>query len=121
MLLDRDFASGKATDVNDRQVYLETNPDNHRVLLRWELENYLYDREVLKRYSKQRGLEFDEECYDEKIGNINDDKVKDITGVIKNICGLKGNTSSERFKLELSKCITSDLEVYKGLRDCIFY
>ena len=66
VLLDRDFASGKSTDENDRRIYLETNPDNHRVLRRWELENYLYDKEVLKMYSKRRRLQFDEECYERK-------------------------------------------------------
>jgi AAA15 family ATPase/GTPase len=36
---DRDMASGKIVDENDRQVYLKTNPQNHRVMKRFELEN----------------------------------------------------------------------------------
>lgn len=47
---DRDMASGRATSENDRQVYLNTNPQSHRVLKRLEIENYLYDKEVLKAY-----------------------------------------------------------------------
>ena len=49
VLVDRDFASGNTTDTNDREAYLKNNPSNHRVLVRWELENYLYDKEVLKK------------------------------------------------------------------------
>ena len=50
VLKDRDMASGKNTNENDRKQYLNTNPNNHRVLKRWEIENYLYDKEVLRAY-----------------------------------------------------------------------
>ena len=120
VLVDRDFASGKLTDANDREVYLKTHPDNHRVLKRWELENYLYDKEVLKEYSQKNNLTFDETAYDEKVTNIIDDNVKNITGIIKNVCGIKTSISPELFKIELSKCITPEMEIYKELHDCIF-
>ena len=48
VLKDRDMASGKDTTEADRQMYLSNNPQNHRVLNRFEIENYLYDKEVLK-------------------------------------------------------------------------
>ena len=50
VLVDRDLASGKTTDANDREIYLKHNPDNHRVLVRWELENYLYDEDPCYKY-----------------------------------------------------------------------
>ncbi len=120
VLVDRDFASGKQTDANDREVYLSNNPDNHRVLKRWELENYLYDIEVLKKYSAEHGLMFDESAYNRHVRDIVNDHVKDKTGIIKNICGVTGNINAELFKIELSKCITPDMSVYKELHDCIF-
>ena len=64
VLVDRDFASGKTTDANDREIYLKHNPDNHRVLVRWELENYLYDEEVLQIYCANHGLMFDQASYE---------------------------------------------------------
>ena len=120
ILIDRDFASGKSTTINDRKVYLKNNPKNHRVLLRWELENYLYDKEVLQRYSKKHNLQFDESAYDQHVNDITTDNVKDKTGIMKNVCGISGSISVGIFKTELSKCITSEMTVYKDLHDCIF-
>ena len=119
VLVDRDFASGKETSANDREAYLESNPSNHRVLKRWEIENYLYDIEVLKKYSEKYGFEFDESSYNNHITDIVNQHVKDMTGIIKNICGVKGNINPEIFKIQLSKLITPDMKVYKELHDCI--
>ena len=58
VLKDRDMASGKMTSLKDRDLYLENNPKNHRVLKRFEIENYLYDMEVLKAYCLDKNLEF---------------------------------------------------------------
>ena len=121
VLLDRDFASGKPTDANDREVHLKTNSNNHRVLNRWELENYLYDKEVLKEYSVKNSLAFDEATYSKHVTDITNNNVKDMPGIIKNICGVKGSISGEKFKIELSKCISPEMKVYKELHDCIFY
>ena len=121
MLVDRDFASGKTTDANDREVYLKNNSNNHRVLIRWELENYLYDEEVLQAYCAKNGLVFDRDSYRKHVADLVNENVKDQTGLIKNICGIKANINREKFKIELSKCVTSEMSVYKELQDCIFY
>jgi AAA15 family ATPase/GTPase len=84
---DRDMASGKVVDENDRQVYLKTNPTNHRVMRRFELENYLYDKEVLKAYCADDNLTFDEPAYDAFVTNIVDQNLKDETGRIKTSAG----------------------------------
>jgi AAA15 family ATPase/GTPase len=70
VLKDRDMASGKATNEKDRQIYLSTNPENHRVLRRWEIENYLYDKEVLRSYCTANSLSFDEASYDKSVKDI---------------------------------------------------
>mgnify|MGYP000919461424 CR=1 FL=1 len=120
VLKDRDMASGKFTDENDRQVYLNTNPKNHRVLKRWEIENYLYDKDVLKAYCASQGLTFDEEAYDAFVTNINDQNLKDETQRIKNFCGIKGSISADIFKVALSEYLTPDMPVFQELEVCIF-
>ena len=120
VLKDRDMASGKITDENDRKQYLKNNHDNHRVLKRLEIENYLYDKEVLKAYCKQENLEFNEEKYNKLVHNINNDNLKDSTGEIKNCCGIKGSINPEKFKKNLATYITDNMDVYKELEDVIF-
>lgn len=120
VLKDRDMASGKPTDENDRKVYLTTNPINHRVLKRWEIENYLYDKDVLKAYCAAESLPFDETAYDAFVTNINDQNLKDETQRIKNFCGIKGSISTDVFKVTLSKYMTAGMPVFKELEDCIF-
>lgn len=120
VLKDRDMASGKPTDENDRQVYLKNNLNSHRVLKRWEIENYLYDKDVLKAYCIGEHLTFDEAAYDAFVTNINDQNLKDETQRIKNICGIKGSISADVFKISLSRYITSDIPVFHELESCIF-
>lgn len=120
VLKDRDMASGKTTDENDRQVYLKTNPSMHRVLKRWEIENYLFDKDVLKAYCAAEGLAFDEPAYDSFLINIYDQNLKDETGRIKNICGIKGSINADTFKVALSKCVAPDMPVFAELKACIF-
>lgn len=49
VLKDMDMASEKKVTDDIRDRYLRLNSDNHRVLTRWEIENYLFDKEVLKK------------------------------------------------------------------------
>ena len=37
-----------------------------------------------------------------------------------NFCNIRVNVNPEKFKIELSKLITPDMDVYKELEDCIF-
>lgn len=120
VLKDRDMASGKPVDENSRQLYLKNNPENHRVLRRWEIENYLYDKDVLKAYCKGENLNFDETAYDSLVNNIYDQNLKDETSKIKNCCGIIFNINPERFKLNLSKHLTAEMPVFKELEDCVF-
>lgn len=121
VLKDRDMASGKPLDEAGRRTYLNNNESHHRVLKRWELENYLFDKEILSKYCELTDdLEFDEAAYDEFVRDINDQNVKDEVNCIKNFCDIKTSISEEKFKLNLSKHITEETEVYKELRECIF-
>jgi ABC-type hemin transport system ATPase subunit len=120
VLKDRDMASGKKTSQDDREKYLLASPQNHRVLQRLEIENYLYDKSVLEGYSKFNGLSFDSDGYDALVKDIFNDNLKDQTGAIKKLCGITFNISKEQFKIDLSEFITKDMLVFQELEQCIF-
>ena len=121
VLKDRDVSSGKKNDENDRQVYLKTNPSHFRIMKRWEIENYLFDKEVLKSFCEGNNLSFNEVEYDKFVTNITDDNIKDETKRIRNYCGINTSVSSENFKITLSEYVTEEMQVYKELEQCIFY
>lgn len=120
VLKDRDISSGRINNENDRQVYLQNNPPNHRVLRRWEIENYLYDKEVLKKYCNSNNLTFNEVEYDRFVTDIENQNLKDETGRIKNFCGIITSVNPEQFKINLSEFITEEVIVYSDLEKCIF-
>ena len=117
---DRDMSSGALNNEHDRNIYLKNNPKNHRVIKRWELENYLYDKEVLNHYCQRNGLVFSEADYDNYVTDIYNQNLKDGTGRIKNLCNINVSINPETFKIELSKYVTPEMAVYKELEDCIF-
>jgi hypothetical protein len=120
VLKDRDQSSGRQNDQNDRKVYLETNPSNHRILKRWEIENYLFDKEILRTYCADKALVFDEPAYDEFVTDIVNQNLKDETGRIKNICGITTSINPEIFKSSIAPYITTSSIVYTELKECIF-
>lgn len=120
VLKDRDMASGKTTDEQLRQLYLQNNPENHRVLKRFEIENYLYDKEVLQEYCKRNGLAFDEVAYDAVVRDIVNDNLKDQTGRIKKCCNIINSIDAEQFKRNLATCVMDSMQIYKELEDVIF-
>lgn len=120
VLKDRDMASGKPTDEAARQQYLQDNPKYHRVLRRWEIENYLFDKEVLKKYCEQNNLQFSEQDYDAFVTNICDQNLKDESNRMRNYCNIVGSVNPEVFKLNLAKVIDTSMEVYKELERVIF-
>ena len=120
ILKDRDMASGKDSTENTRQLYLKQNADNHRVLRRWEIENYLFDKEILKKYCEANDLLFDEVAYDAFVTSIDDQNLKDELGRIKTFCGITTSINPEKFKLLLVEQITDDTSAYKDLAASIF-
>lgn len=120
VLKDRDLASGKPATEQDRQLYLKNNQTNHRVLKRWEIENYLFDEEVLTAYFASEGLTFDGTQYRSVVKNIVDDDLKQLTGAIKKACGMVTSIDAETFKLNLAKVIHPNMVVYTELEGCIF-
>ncbi|PQJ12891.1 hypothetical protein CJD36_003860 [Flavipsychrobacter stenotrophus] len=120
ILKDRDFDSGKYTDETRRQLYLKSGRGNLRILNRWEIENYLYDKEILKKYCSKNALTFNETKYDGEINDILNDNVKDKTGFIKACCEISFPINVEKFKIELGLLISEDTGIYRELVECIF-
>ncbi|MCE5343998.1 MAG: AAA family ATPase [Eubacteriales bacterium] len=120
VLKDRDMASGVFTTEQDRQVNMNNNPPYYRVLKRFEIENYLYDQEVLESYCAQNDIIFDSTKYNKVVNDVINDNLKDKTGAIKTCCGIVGSIGVESFKINLSKCITPTMQVYRELKDVIF-
>ena len=87
---------------------------------RWEMENYLFDKEVLAAYCQNKGRSLDDNKYNEKISDIYNQDVKQLVGEIKKLCQIMTNINPDNFKIELSKYITPNMEVYKELEKCIF-
>ena len=120
VLKDRDMASGKVTNETDRQMYLSNNPTNHRVLNRFEIENYLYDKEVLKEYCRAHDKEFNEAAYDSFVTDIINQQVKDETGRIKNYCNIVGSINAEVFNKKLAQYVLPSTQAYQELESVIF-
>lgn len=121
VLKDRDLSSsGTQTSELDRQQYLKNNLENHRILKRWEIENYLYDKEVLKNYCTSNSLTFDEVEYDKFVTDVVNQNLKDEPGRIKNYCGINTSINTEQFKITLSKYIKEGMATYLELEKCIF-
>ena len=120
VLKDRDIGSGKPISESDRLGYLRENLPHHRILKRWEIENYLFDKEILFKYCQSKDLTFSEADYNNFVTDINNQGVKDEINRIKNFCGIKTSISADKFKLNLSEFITKETKVYEELRECIF-
>ena len=90
------------------------------MLKRREIENYLYDKEVLVAYCAAEGLTFDVAEYDTLVRNILDDDVKLLTSAIKKLCGIFTSVDQDIFKLNLAKIIAPNMMLYKELEGCIF-
>ncbi|MCM2476542.1 ATP-binding protein [Rhizobium sp. CG5] len=120
VLKDRDMASGKFANEKDRQIYLANNEPHHRVLKRWEIENYLYDIEVIRSFCNKNSYLFNDEKYKAVVSDIVNQHVKDITSTVKGICGILTSISPEVFKIRLAECFDKNMAVYAELEDCIF-
>ena len=118
---DRDMASGKLVSEKERQEYLANKDARFRVMKRWEIENYLFDEEVLRKYCAVNQKNFDEVKYKQNFTDLINSDVKSQFSLIKSICSISTPISSDKFKINLSELITSDMSVYQELKSCIFY
>ena len=114
ILSDRDEKS------EEQRIEYLREENYRRVLKRREIENYLYDEAVLKKYTDKNGFQFNQQEYEDEFQDIVNQDVKSKTGIIKSLCSVTTSINAEKFKVELSNFITPDMDIFKELRNCIF-
>ena len=100
----------------ERVSFINESP-NRRMLERREIENYLFDKEILKLYCGSAGVVFDESKYDSVVRDSNVQGLKPVKLKIKESCFFSGNTRD--FMIALSGVVSPETQVYKALRNCI--
>lgn len=120
-VLNKAFLDVEIIALIDRDDNLEEMKQDKTVirkLVRREFENYLFDKELLKKYCEANGKSFNETEFDNLIRDVVNDEVKDKGGgLIKKCCECD---LSADLKTDLAKLLTKDTEVYKNLRKEIF-
>lgn len=116
ILKDKDINSnGDDTTNTQREEWLQKDLNSRRMLKRREIENYLYDFEII---SKAYPV-VTQEKYNTLITDINNQNVKDITSDVMTLCGLN-NVSKNDFKNKLVSYLNGDTAVYQELKNLIF-
>jgi len=107
----------KDRDDENREEWINKDPDKRRMLKRREIENYLYDWTVI---SKLDPTAIKEE-YEKVVKDIVNDNVKDSGGDIKkNVTPSLDSNNLEDYKKLLAEQISPDMDVYKELEEIIF-
>jgi hypothetical protein len=101
----------------ERTTFLDEDP-SHRMLLRHEVENYLFDKEILKKFCTGNSKVFDETRYDSKVTDIKEQDLKTVQQDIQACCQESGDM--EGFKIKLAKYISLDTTVYVEMESSIF-
>lgn len=114
LLKDRDNASD-----SDREAFVKQNPV-HRMLRRREIENYLYDSEIVAKCAAAAGVEFDKSQYDAIISDISQQDLKSppVPESIQRLSGTK--FGSDKLKIHLASFVTPGTAVFAELTECIF-
>lgn len=110
----------QGTTEKDRLETLEKSSKGTRVLKRLDIENYLFDKEVLRKYCSANNFRFDEFAYDNYVTDIENQNLRDRTGFIKNFCGITVSMSPAEFKMQLIDFFTDSLKVYQELELVVF-
>lgn len=112
---DRDFDPNWNL-INDSKRNEELNKNkNLRILKRREIENYLFDYEILSKIYP----DLVKKEYEKYILDIINDDIKLKINDLKTICKETRSISNEKWKKEISKNITIDTEVYKELKSVL--
>lgn len=115
LLKDKDIDRDGGMTLDEwRQHFIAKNPKLHRMLRRKEIENYLFDFEILH---KRFGIPKDE--YDKIIPDINEE-VKNKAADLMTVFGIKTGMNKDGFKKMLAVSITPDTAIYKELEDLLF-
>lgn len=113
LLKDRDELSD-----TERDAFLAVSSEN-RMLNRREIENYLFDAEVLLRYCQANSTTFDRAKYDTLVPDPmrQDLKAGQTLQQLKSVCGFAGTV--QQFKLALAPFIVAETVVHADLKACV--
>lgn len=104
------------TTEQQRQDWLKKG-EHHRMLIRKEIENYLFDFEVIQKAFPK----VIEEDYRTLIKNsIEDQDVKEKVAELMKLCKIDNSMNKKAFMIHLSKFFDKKMKVYTELKDCIF-
>ncbi|HKR16178.1 AAA family ATPase [Rhizorhapis sp.] len=112
LLKDRD----ELTDDERNQFLAESR--SHRMLVRREIENYLFDKQVLQAFCLSRGIAFDEARYDSAVTDIRSQDLKPLQQEIQASCHFNGRVPD--FKRALVSSIELGFAAYQELESSIF-
>lgn len=120
-VLNKAFSGVEIIALIDRDDNLEETKKGKaiiRKLVRKEFENYLFDKEILKKYCVKNSKEFKETEYDNLVQDIINDNVEAIENdLIKKSCNCD---LTPELKIDLARLLTEDSEIYNNLRKEIF-
>ncbi len=120
-VLNKAFSDVEIIVLIDRDDNLEETKKGKiviRKLIRKEFENYLFDKQLLKKYCEKQGKEFKENEFDSLVVDIVNDDIKDKSdNIMRKCCDCELSTN---IKIDLAKLITKNDEIYKNLRKEIF-
>jgi energy-coupling factor transporter ATP-binding protein EcfA2 len=124
-VLNKAFIDVKLYLLKDRDEKTESERENflnsdtsHRMLKRREIENYLFDKEILQIFCSQKSTKFDENKYNSKVIDINQQDLKPIQQDIQACCGISGNITD--FKRDLAKAVLNSTQIFTLLNNEIF-
>ncbi|MEK7610692.1 MAG: AAA family ATPase [Patescibacteria group bacterium] len=112
LLKDKDGSSDQ-----ERNTFIKSDLSN-KMLMRREIENYLFDKEILKKFCSSNSKTFNESRYDSKVTDIKDQKLKLVQQEILASCQGSGNI--QQFKKELAKHVSPDTGVFQEVETSIF-
>lgn len=112
ILKDRDQLSDA-----ERTAFLAEDA-SRRMLSRHELENYLFDKEVLRAFCAGRGGALDEARYDAAVNDVRTQDLKPVQQEIQAACAFRG--TMPEFKRALAFAFAPALAVYQDLEASIF-
>jgi predicted ATPase len=112
ILKDRDTLTNE-----ERDAFLRESP-THKMLIRREIENYIFDKEVLREFCSKCLTTFDENRYDRLVNDIEMQDLKPVQQQIQSACGVSGNINE--FKKDLAKNIYKSMTIYSALKTLIF-
>lgn len=112
LLKDRDELSD-----DERQAFLAEDESN-RMLTRREVENYLFDKEVLMAYCDGKESALDEAEYDRLVSDIARQNLKPVQQQLQHLCG--HHRAIGEFKRLLAKYIKPGTAVHRALAESVF-